>query len=126
MEETIVISLGGSIVVPNVPDPDFINIFKSLILEEIKKDKRFVIIIGGGKTCRNYQEALNKTISATTTDLDWMGIYATRLNAELIRMSFGGVAASEIILDPSVLVKHIASGDTVPAGSRAGALIMMR
>jgi uridylate kinase len=117
--ETIVISLGGSIVVPNVPDSDFINIFKSLILEEIKKGKRFVIIVGGGKTCRNYQEALSKTISATTTDLDWIGIYATRLNAELVRMSFGDIAASEIILDPSVLI-NISHPVIVGAGWKPG------
>ncbi len=103
MQETIVISLGGSIVVPNLPDPDFINVFKSFILKEVRKGKRFVIIVGGGKICRNYQDTLSKTINATTTDLDWIGIYTTRLNAELIRMSFGEYASSEIVLDPSVL-----------------------
>jgi uridylate kinase len=103
MKETIIISLGGSIVVPNLPDPDFIKAFKFLILEEVKKGKRFVIIVGGGKTCRNYQDTLSKTITASTTDLDWIGIYATRLNAELVRMSFEGDAEDEIVLDPSVL-----------------------
>lgn len=101
--ETIIISLGGSIVVPNLPDPEFINIFKSFILEEVEKGKRFVIIVGGGKTCRNYQDALSKTINATTVDLDWIGIYSTRLNAELVRMSFGEYAFNEVALDPSVL-----------------------
>ncbi len=103
MKETIIISLGGSIVVPNLPDAEFINSFKSFILEEVKKGKRFIVIVGGGKTCRNYQDALNKTITATVTDLDWIGIYSTRLNAELIRMSFGKYASGEVILDPSVL-----------------------
>jgi uridylate kinase len=103
MKETIIISLGGSIVNPNLPDPDFLNTFKALILEEIKNGKRFVIIVGGGKTCRNYQDALSKTITASTTDLDWIGIYATHLNAQLVRMSFGDVAANEIVIDPSVL-----------------------
>jgi len=102
--ETVVISLGGSMVVPNLPDPDFINGFKSLILKEVKKGKRFIIIVGGGKTCRNYQDALSKTINATIIDLDWIGIYTTRLNAELIRMSFGENASTEIVLDPSVLI----------------------
>lgn len=88
---------------PELPDPDFINSFKSFILEEVAKGKRFVIIVGGGKTCRNYQAALSKIIPATTTDLDWIGIYVTRLNAELVRMSFGNDAAEEIVLDPSVL-----------------------
>ena len=101
--ETIIISLGGSIVTPNLPDSDFINSFRSFILSEVEKGKRFVIIVGGGKTCRNYQEALSKIIPATTTDLDWIGIYSTRLNAELIRMSFREHASPEVVLDPSVL-----------------------
>lgn len=103
MQETIIISLGGSIVVPNLPDPDFITLFKSFILSEVEKGKRFVIIVGGGKICRNYQDALSKTITATITDLDWIGIYTTRLNAELVRMSFGEYTSEEIVLDPSVL-----------------------
>jgi len=102
-KETIVISLGGSIVIPDLPDPEFINIFRSLILEEVEKGKRFVIIVGGGKTCRHYQEALGKTIDATLTDLDWIGIYSTHLNAQLVRISFGKYASSEIVVDPSVL-----------------------
>ncbi len=102
--ETIIISLGGSMVIPDLPDPEFINSFKTLILEEVKKGKRFVIIVGGGKTCRNYQNALSKTINATITDLDWIGIYVTRLNAELVRMSFADEAEKDIILDPSLLL----------------------
>ncbi len=90
-------------VVPEKPDPEFINVFKELILEEVSKGKRFVIIVGGGKVCRYYQEALGKTIKATNIDLDWIGIHTTRLNAELVRMSFGEVAEEEIILDPSKL-----------------------
>ena len=103
MEETIIISLGGSLVIPDLPDPDFVNTFKAIILEEIKKGRRFVIIVGGGKVCRQYQDALSKTIKANNTDLDWIGIYTTRLNAEFVRMSFEGIAENEIVLDPSRL-----------------------
>jgi uridylate kinase len=103
MQETIIISLGGSIVVPELPDPVFINAFKEFILREVKNGKRFVIIVGGGKTCRNYQDTLSKTMNATVVDLDWIGIYSTRLNAELVRMSFEDNAAEEVVLDPSVL-----------------------
>jgi len=103
MNETVIISLGGSLVVPDLPDPEFINTFKAVILEEVKKSRRFVIIVGGGKVCRHYQDALSKTIKANNTDLDWIGIYSTRLNAELVRMSFEDLAESEIVLDPSKL-----------------------
>lgn len=101
--ESFVISLGGSIVVPDVPNPEFINAFRDLILSEVAKGKRFMIIVGGGKTCRNYQEALSKTIKAETVDLDWIGIYSTHLNAQLVRMSFGDIVPQEIVTDPSVV-----------------------
>ncbi|MEI6660086.1 MAG: UMP kinase [bacterium] len=102
-KETIVISLGGSIVIPELPDPEFIKTFCSFIISEVDKGKRFVIIVGGGKTCRHYQDALGKIIDATVTDRDWIGIYSTHLNAQLIRMSFGKYAAEHVVVDPSVL-----------------------
>lgn len=102
-KETFVISLGGSMVAPDVPNPEFINLFRELILSEVGKGKRFMIIVGGGKTCRNYQDALSKTINANTVDLDWIGIYSTHLNAQLVRMSFGDIVPKDIVTDPSVV-----------------------
>ena len=102
-KESIVISLGGSMVVPDLPDPIFVNAFRDLILELVQKDnKRFFIIVGGGKTCRRYNEALSKTIKATNEDLDWMGIYSTHLNAQFLRLSFKGKTSDVIVTDPSV------------------------
>ncbi len=87
-KETIIISLGGSMVVPQNPDSEFINKFRKLILEWVNKGKRFCIIVGGGKVCRIYQEELSKIIKQNNEALDWMGIYVTNLNAELLRLSF--------------------------------------
>lgn len=102
-KEPIIISLGGSTVVPDLPNPTFINNFRDLILGWINKNKRFFIIVGGGKTCRRYQEALSKTIDATNEELDWIGIYTTHLNAELVKLSFRDKAFKDIITDPSVI-----------------------
>jgi len=102
-KENIIISLGGSIVVPDDPDFSFIIQFKELVLKWVSLGKRFFIIVGGGKTCRNYNEALKKVINPSTEDLDWLGIYATRLNAELVLLSFEGVTPSQIVTDPSVI-----------------------
>lgn len=110
-KETIVISLGGSIVVPDLPNPEFIKAFKKIILNFVEKGKKFVIIVGGGKTCRRYNEALSQATETINEDLDWLGIYTTRLNAELVRLSFGKDAYKEIITDPSDVLKF--DGDII-------------
>ena len=128
-KETIIISLGGSIVVPDIPNPEFIKEFKEIILRFVEKGKRFVIIVGGGKTCRHYNEVLSKVIVATNEDLDWMGIYTTRLNAELVRLSFGQSAASEIVTDPNTVVNYdndiIIGAGWRPGNSTDAVAIMM-
>lgn len=103
-KETIIISLGGSIVVPDLPNPEFIKTFRDIILKWVEKGKKFVIIVGGGKTCRRYQSALTEVIDAKPEELDWMGIYATQLNAQLIRLSFGENTVDQIVVNPSDVI----------------------
>lgn len=105
--EKIVISLGGSLVVPNEIDVGFLRDFKSLILEEIKHNRRFFIIVGGGSTCRNYQKAAQEVSKISNDDLDWLGICSCRLNALLVRTVFGDIAYPEIITDLGVLTDEI-------------------
>lgn len=102
-KEAIVISLGGSVVVPDVPNSDFIIRFRELILKWVKDyNKRFFIIIGGGKVCREYQKALIEINNDNPEDLDWIGIYTTQLNAQLVRLSFKGYTPDDIVTDPSI------------------------
>jgi uridylate kinase len=88
MEEKIIISLGGSLIVPEEIDIDFLKEFKRLILTEIEKGKKFVIITGGGKICRRYQDVAKEISNPTNTELDMLGIKALNLNAELVRILF--------------------------------------
>jgi uridylate kinase len=101
MEETIVISLGGSLIIPDQIDVEFLKNFKKLILAEVAKGKKFLIITGGGKLCRRYQEAVKEITSPSKEDLDWIGIASLKLNAELIRVIFEEFAFEQIILNPS-------------------------
>lgn len=64
------------------------------------KNKKFIIICGGGRTCRKYQEAAGKVTKLEHEDLDWLGIHATRLNAHLMRTIFRDYAYSRIIKNP--------------------------
>lgn len=99
-EDKIVISLGGSMIVPGGVDTNFIIKFKNLVLNWISKGKKFYIITGGGKTCRSYNDSLRNIVNPSNEDLDWLGIAATRLNAELVRISFEENAYEKIVMDP--------------------------
>ena len=100
-KEIIVISVGGSLIVPDKIDTTFLKKLKTFILKEIKNGKKFVIIAGGGKTARKYQEAGKKTAHLNKNDLDWIGIHSTRLNGHLLRTIFRDVAYPNVIKNPN-------------------------
>lgn len=93
-----VISLGGSLIVPDGIDIAFLRKFSSFILS---REERFIIICGGGKTARAYQDALRSIIGSKDDMLDWIGIYATKLNAFLLRSILGEEAEEGIVSDPT-------------------------
>ena len=103
--KTIVVSVGGSLVVPSSIDVSFLDGFKKLVLKQIKKGKRFIIICGGGKTAREYQQAARKVGKLTKDDLDWLGIHATRINAHLLRTIFRNAAHPKVIKNPNEKVR---------------------
>ncbi len=100
---TIVLSLGGSLIAPDGIDVAFLKRFRNHIQK--KRDTRFIIVCGGGMTCRRYQDAAKRLGVKGHTDLDWIGIKATRLNAELVRTIFGKEAHAVVVGDPSKKVK---------------------
>ena len=105
MKNLFVISLVGSLLVPGEIDINFLKKFKSIIEREIKFGKKFIIIVGGGKTARNYQNAAKSLTKASNEDLDWLGIHATRINAHLLLTIFRKYAYYRIIKNPKEKVK---------------------
>ena len=99
-EEKIIISLGGSLIIPEEIDVNFLKDFRDLILIHVKQGKKFILITGGGKICRKYDAAAKQIVSASSDELDWLGIYSTRFNAEFVRLLFGEYADKDIIIDP--------------------------
>lgn len=103
--ETIILSLGGSLIVPNQVDTQFVKKFVQLI-EDLTPKYRFVIFTGGGMVARNYQKAATAIQPSVTADAkDWIGITASWLNAELVKQSLGRLAHSTIITDPRVKLR---------------------
>ena len=102
-KETIIISLGGSLVAPNDIDIGFLKNFKHSLKKYIGS-RRFFILVGGGKICRNYQKALLE-FGAKSADRDWIGINVSKLNAEVVKQLFSGYFYEKIITDPNKKVK---------------------
>ncbi len=98
--QTLIFSLGGSLIVPDRIDIKFLKRFRKFILGLLKSGHRVVIITGGGKTSRRYNSAAQKIIRVKDADLDWLGIAATKLNAELLRVIFAKHAYLRVIDNP--------------------------
>lgn len=98
-EETIILSLGGSIIVPNGGiNTKFLSQFNTFIRKKVAEGRRFFIVCGGGSTSRHYRDVGMEVIGEVTEeDLDWLGIHATRLNAHLLRTIFMDIAHPRII-----------------------------
>jgi len=87
MKQTIVLSLGGSIIFPNDIDINFLKRFRKVIISLLPKYK-FIIICGGGKICRKYINASKQIIKNKNIVYDRLGIKVTEVNAELIKSIF--------------------------------------
>ena len=106
--KTFVLSLGGSLVVPNGGiDTKFLIAFNTFIRNQISsKKRRFFIVVGGGGITRQYQRAARDvTKTLVNEDLDWLGIHATRLNAHLIRVIFQDLAHTHVIKHYEIILK---------------------
>lgn len=97
-EPPIVLSIGGSLIVPNGGiDTDFLSKLNSFIRANVKKGRRFFLVTGGGRTARHYINAGEAVGDILDEDLDWLAIHATRLNAHLVRTIFHDIAHPRII-----------------------------
>src|SRR3989338_8667481 len=101
MPKTVVVSLGGSLIFPDELDKNFLISFKKSILKYVKKRYRFVIICGGGKLARNFQRVASKMKKLSDKKLDWLCIYATKINAHMLKSIFGDKASDFIITNPN-------------------------
>jgi uridylate kinase len=113
--EYVVVSVGGSLIVPDAIDVPFVSRFRSLITSKTRAGLSFFIIAGGGKLARRYQEAAHEIRGdLDREDLDWMGIHSTRLNAHLLRTIFNEEAQARIVKNPT---RRISVRDSIIVGA---------
>lgn len=115
-QETIVMSVGGSLIVPDQIDTNFLNNLKELIISQTATGRRFIIIAGGGRTARRYQDAAGSVSTLTRDDLDWLGIHATHLNGHLLRTIFRDIAYQVMIKNPDDILDVPSQHQIIIAG----------
>ena len=116
-KKTIVISLGGSLIFPEEIDVQFLEQFKQIVSNYVAEGNQIILVSGGGKICRKYNQAakiLNPQVSAE--ELDWMGIKATKVNAELVRLMFGNQAYFKVLDKPNEKLKSGHAYSIIVAG----------
>ncbi len=85
--KNIVISLGGSQIIPDNINSSYLKKFKQTILKH-KKNYNFIIVCGGGSLARKYINALQSQ-KANKKLQSLAGISATRTNARFMYYFFG-------------------------------------
>lgn len=122
--EKIVMSLGGSLIVPPTGiDIDFLKNFNTFIRRQLEENpnRQFFIVAGGGATARHYRDAGTEVVGheLSADDLDWIGIHATRLNAHLVRTIFRDIAHPHIIKHYEI-IRKVEEPVVVAAGWKPG------
>ena len=114
-KKVIVISLGGSLIVPESIDYDFLSKFRQMIKKNTRKYK-FVIVCGGGSIARKYIKALRD--DGKPEHLQSMaGIAVTRLNARFLSYFFGEDPKKGIPHDMNQVKNLLKKNDVVFCGA---------
>lgn len=115
MKKEVVISLGGSLIIPDEVDVSLLTEFKK-ILEKHKKDYKFVVVCGGGSVARKYINALRK-IGRSDFLQSNVGISVTRLNARFMTYFFGKDANKGIPHDIKEVESMLKRNDIIFCGA---------
>lgn len=110
---TTVLSIGGSIINPGEPDVEFLARFSAKVRDWLRAhpEERLVFVAGGGAPARVYQKALKDVLTESgeivntkqatlEAGQDWLGIMATRINAQLLKEVFGHLCRDAVVTNP--------------------------
>lgn len=91
------VSLGGSVIVPDDMDDDFLKRFSEMVGSLCERYQVY-LVCGGGKIAR-YYISVGRSLGLTEHELDEMGIMATRLNATLVAHALGDRSVGKIPIE---------------------------
>ena len=94
--ELVVLSLGGSLICPDKVDVEYLKAFKVLVHEE---EKKFIIVCGGGKVCREYLDKATELGITENKARDLIGIRSTQFNAQLVHSMLNDSILKDIHID---------------------------
>jgi len=123
-KDIVVIKLGGSIIYSSYKiDINYLKKFKAFIEKELNKNKKrkFLIVVGGGYLARFLQSIAQK-INKNTTDQvkDALGIYTTKINAEIIKNLFDKSVVNSEIIDSKQKLRNLKYRITILSGWTPG------
>lgn len=93
-KETVVVSIGGSILIPGKDDAGFIRSLAGM-LRRVSERVDVAVVCGGGRIARYYTET-GRDLGGSEYDLDVLGIGCTRLNAGLLAIALGDASSNDI------------------------------
>ena len=103
-----VLSLGGSIVAPEYPDTVFLKSFIAMLKDYLseRKEEKLILVVGGGGPARVYQKAYKEVAEesdekSAAEAADWIGIAATRLNAQYVKACLGSLCKEDVVTNPT-------------------------
>lgn len=111
----IVISLGGSLIVPDKIDFKFLENLKKTLRKHYSTHK-FIVVCGGGSIARKYIEALKKE-GKSKYELSQAGIRVTRMNAIFLMQFFGKEANDALPKDMHEVKNNILKNSIVICGA---------
>ncbi len=110
---TIVLSLGGSILIPGLDSPN-IRPYLS-VLKKIANKHRLFVVVGGGGEARRYI-SVARDLGVDEASADELGILVTRLNATLLVQGLGDAAWPRVVENHTEALTASQSGKIVVMG----------
>lgn len=92
--DKVVVSIGGSVLVPGDDDAAYIRRLADM-LREVASEAQVAVVVGGGREARRYVD-MGRALGGSVRELDELGIGITRVNARLLTVALGDIANTEI------------------------------
>jgi len=112
--DKIVISLGGSVLVPDEGDAKYLRKLAWLLIE-MSKEFQICIVCGGGRIAR-YYISTGRELDFRKEELDNLGIAVTRLNATMLLLALGDDAMPAMPRSEEEAARLIEDGGIIVMG----------